>query len=224
MITPTEKGFLADVTEHEMHVLHEAEEYRHLRFKRPGTSCMHFDLVTYPGYLVYSGDMGCFVFSRLRDMFEFFRTDRQYKKGDGLRINLGYWSEKLQAIDGGRIHVEGVKEFDEEKFTRCVMEDLISWIRYHREKCTKEERRELWLAVLNEVVRADGDLSGYRKQCAAHDFSHWVNNDYGYFHFQDFFEHNVTEYTFRFVWCCYAIAWGIQKYDEAKALATEGVA
>ena len=28
-----------------------------------------FDIVTWPGYLCYSGDMGCFVFTRLPDMF-----------------------------------------------------------------------------------------------------------------------------------------------------------
>lgn len=224
MIDPTEERFLKDVAEHEMLVLHEHGVYRHLRFKRPGTGCMHFDLITYPGYLVYSGDMGCFVFSRLEDMFVFFRTDRSVLNGRRLAINLGYWSEKLQAVDGGRNHVEGVKEFDEEKFTRCVMEDLVGWIRHHREECTKEERRALWEAVLDEVIGADSDSGGYRKQCAVHDFSHRVNADYGDFYFQDFFEHNVTEYTFRFVWCCYAIAWGVLKYDEAKALATERAA
>ncbi len=76
---PTEQSFLEAVAKHEMHVLHEDGLYRHIRFKKPGTSCMHFDLITYPGYLVYSGDMGCYVFSRLPDMFELFRADRHYR-------------------------------------------------------------------------------------------------------------------------------------------------
>ena len=214
-LEPTEQSFLKDVANHEMHVLHEDGVYRHVRFKNPDSSCMHFDLITYPGYLVYSGDMGCFVFSRLRDMFEFFRTDRQHQKGDGLKINKGYWAEKLQAVDGNRSYVEGVKEFDEDKFTRNVMEHLVTWIRNHADHTTKDERRELWDAVIDEVIRVDGDSCGHRQQVAAHDFTHRVNKEVGEFYFQDFFECDCTRYTHRFLWCCYALAWGIKKYDES---------
>lgn len=212
-----EADFLKDVSAHEMEVLRDDGVYRHIRFKKPGTGCMHFDLVTWPGYLAYSGDMGCYVFSRLNDMFEFFRTDREYLQRDGrqLCINLGYWSEKLQAVDGRR-HAGSAKEFSEEKFNRAVIEDLVGWIRGNAYRTTKDERRELWDAVMSEVMGADGDSGGYRKQAAAHDFSHFVNNDVGNFYFQDFWEHDLTEYTFRFVWCCYALAWGILKYDEAR--------
>ena len=210
-----EQSFLKDVSDHEMQILHEDGVYRHVRFKRPDTGCMHFDLITYPGYLVYSGDMGCFVFSRLRDMFEFFRTDRQYQKGDGLKINKGYWAEKLQAVDGNRSYVEGVKEFDEDKFARNVMENLIDWIRNYADQTTKDERRELWDDVIHSVINADGDSGGHRQQIAAHDFTHWVNEEVGEFCFQDFFECDCTRYTHRFMWCCYALAWGIKKYDES---------
>jgi hypothetical protein len=37
------------------------------------------------------------------------------------------------------------------------------------------------------------------------------------FHFQDLWESNFERYTFHFIWCCYAIAWGIKTYDESKA-------
>jgi hypothetical protein len=153
----TEADFLKDVSAHEMEVLREDGVYRHIRFKKPGTGCMHFDLVTWPGYLAYSGDMGCYVFSRLNDMFEFFRTDREYLQRDGrqLCINLGYWSEKLQAVDGGR-REGSAKEFSEEKFSRAVIEDLVGWIRGNAYRTTKDERRELWDAVMSEVMGADG--------------------------------------------------------------------
>ena len=52
-----------------MIVLRDDGVYRHIRFKKPGTGCMHFDLVTWPGYLCYSGDMGCYVFCRLNARF-----------------------------------------------------------------------------------------------------------------------------------------------------------
>lgn len=55
MITLTEERFLKDVAKHKMEILHDAGVYRHMRFMRPGTICEHFEIVTYPGHLVYSG-------------------------------------------------------------------------------------------------------------------------------------------------------------------------
>lgn len=71
-------------------MLHEDGIYRHIRFRQPGTMCMHFDLITWPGYLCYTGDMGTYVFTRLADMFEFFRTDLTYAPRTGrlLAVNL----------------------------------------------------------------------------------------------------------------------------------------
>ena len=77
--TSPDEQFLRDVAEHTMTVIREDGVSRHIRFAKPGTSCMHFDLITWPGYLCYTGDMGTYVFQRLTDMFEFFRTDREYK-------------------------------------------------------------------------------------------------------------------------------------------------
>lgn len=200
-----------DIEKHEMNVMLDDGVYRHLLFKKPGTSSHHFNIVTYPGTLVYTGDMGDFVFQRLEDMFEFFRTDAPH--GDG--INPSYWAEKLVAIDRG-----GLKEFDEKKFTRVVMEYLIEWIRENRDRTTKQERRELWEAVVCDVIQADEDSNGARKQIATHDFSHTVRLVGGRsyeFHFQDLWDHNFEDYTVHFYWACYAIAWAVKKYDTEKA-------
>lgn len=212
-----EVQFLRDVAEHEMIVVRDDGAHRHIRFKKPGTYCMHFDLITWPGYLCYTGDMGTYVFRRLEDMFEFFRTDREHMRlrdGRTLAINPGYWGEKLEAVE--RSGDSGsYREFSDDKFNRAVMGDLVEWIRGHAHHTTKEERRELWDYVVSDVIGADGDTGGYRKQCAAHDFHHRVNGRLE-FYFQDFWEHNVTDYTHRFIWCCYALAWGVAKYDAAK--------
>lgn len=211
-----ESRFLGDVSEHEMIIFQDDGVHRHIRFKKPGTGCMHFDLITWPGYLCYTGDMGTYVFSRLNDMFEFFRTDREYmrlREGQTLAINPGYWGEKLQAIE--RSGDEGhFREFDEERFTRAVMEDLVEWIRGHVNETTREERRELWDAVISDVVMADGDTGGYRKQIAAYDFHYRVNGRLT-FSFQDFWERDFKQFTHGFIWCCYALAWGVAKYDAA---------
>ena len=37
------------------------------------------------------------------------------------------------------------------------------------------------------------------------------------FYFRDFWEHDCTVWDPTFLWCCHAIVWGIQRYDEHKA-------
>lgn len=215
----TESLFLHDVRSHVLEVIRDDGVHRHLRFRRPETTGMHFDLITWPGYLCYTGDMGTYVFRRLDDMFEFFRTDADssWLKRNGLMlgINPGYWAEKLEAQD----RVDGLHVFSEKKFSRAVIDHLVSWMRDNRDRTTKEERRVLWSAVINEVVDAHGDSNGYRKQAAAHDFYHKVNETVGRFEFSDFCERTFTEYSYRFMWCCYALAWSIGVYDASKELA-----
>src|SRR4051812_7199267 len=108
---PTRDQFLKDVERHKMSVKLSDGVYRHLRFSKPLDSNMWFELVTWPGYLTISGDMGTWAFSRITDMFEFFRS-----RNDGeLEINSGYWSEKLQAgASGGSRHS---KVWDSDKFS-----------------------------------------------------------------------------------------------------------
>lgn len=206
-MTVTSDTFLNDVRAHQLHVLKDDGVYRHLRFKRPDSSAMHFELVTWPGHLSYSGDMGSFTFSRLTDMFEFFRREAS---GD-LRINPCYWSEKLVAAD----RQDGFKEFCQEKFERALCEHVFGWMREHRTETTAYERRELWGAVKDEVLSLNDDSSGSRRQAAAHDFIHRVNKEVGNFYFRDFWETDVAQFTDRFVWCCYALTWGVAQYDQA---------
>lgn len=213
---PTEPQFLKDVEKHELIVLLDDGVNRHIRLKAPGTMIQHFDLITWPGYLCYTGDMGTYVFRRLNDMFEFFRTDANSdwlkRKGLTLGINPGYWGEKLESVDGAA----GYKEFDDDKFNRIIKDWVLSWARDNAYRTTKAERRDLWDDVISNVIESDGDSGGHRKTAAAYDFRHRVNAEVKDFCFQDLWEHDLEDYTGRFMWCCYALAWGIQKYDAAK--------
>lgn len=193
----TEQSFLKDVAGHRMTILRDDGVYRHIRFKKPDSGDMYFDLMTWPGWLCYSGDMGTYVFQRLPDMFEFFRTDRwRPHRGWGiLYINLGYWSEKIQASDR-----DGVKRYSAEKF-KAVVADWLDGA---------EASQEVRDAVAEEVLSCADD-GEYRARMAANDFEREG------FRFTDFWEADLTEYTYRFVWCCYAIAWGVQQYDNASA-------
>jgi hypothetical protein len=200
-----EQNFLKDVAEHQMLVIRDEGLNRHLRFKKPDTYCMHFDLITWPGHLCYTGDMGTYVFTRIEDMFQFFRRAGKEKK---YAIDRRYWAEKCISLDRS-----GIEEFDEDKFKQIIFGRLVEWIKENRYRTTKEERRDLWDDVVNQVSGAEGDGGGYRLQIAAYDFSHTVNSEIGEFYFSDLFESNFNRYTTRFTWCCFAMAWAIEQYD-----------
>lgn len=218
----TEEIFLKDVANHEMQVLMDNGVYRHIRMQQPKSSNMWFEIVTWPGYLAYVGDMGAFTFTRLRDMFEFFRTDQKNGK---LGINPSYWSEKLEAVDrDGR--KGGYSEFSPEKFREHVEEQIETWVQeYHNGNnfydCDDEEvaaarksfETELRGAVKNEIYLYidDGPHELYK---ALNDFE-FKSVSYNY-QFQDAWEWSCEDFTLRFLWCCYALAWSIKKYDEMK--------
>ena len=186
----TEASFLKEVAEHKLTVLRDDGIYRHLRFSNPRSSNMHFELVTWPNYLAYVGDVGSYVFSRLEDMFVFFRM----KSGNlDQNINPCYWGEKLQAHD----HVDGYKKYSADLFRKRIKD----WLE-DRELVSPE----LLEAVEDEVLcHADEGEDAARR--AAYDFKH------GDFEFTDFWETDLQEHTGRYLWCCYAITWGIAQYD-----------
>jgi hypothetical protein len=192
MSKPTEESFLKDVEQHKLIVVRDDGNHRHVIFAKPGTYCQRFELITWPGFLCYTGDMGTFVFRRLEDMFAFFRDNRP---DDGkLRINLGYWAEKLEAAD----RCDGAQQWSEDKF-RSVIEAYL-------DRDGEPVSAELREAVEEEVLSClgDGEHEAYR---AASQFNH-----YG-FQFYDLWDHDFKEYSYRFVWCCFALAWGIKQYD-----------
>ena len=211
----TEQSFLKDVAKHEMIVLREEGVYRHVRFSIPGDSCYRFDIITWPGYLCYTGDMGTYVFRRLEDMFQFFRTDRDYGSKAHperqLHINKQYWAEKLIAIDSNGRRGSSATEFSPSLFRQIVKEQLVEWFR--ERELNKADRRELRDAIQQDVldVADDGEALAYD---AANEFR--ISLGGRVYAFNDFWDNNLSEYTYHFTWCCYALAWGIQQYDNAK--------
>lgn len=224
--------FLRDVNEHALSVIRDEGVDRHLRFRKPGTSCYGFDILTFPGHLLITGDCASYLFRRLEDMFEFFRTAHQ-RDPDGLGINPQYWSEKLLATDCNGRRGGAATEFSKEKFEANIKR----WFDEHFEEEIKNDasldegdwdyeedaeqrakhvaerkaRREaIWDAIVSDILDHTDDP--HQAAQAAYEFEH------DGFNFQDFYEVDNTEYTFHFIWCAYAIAWGIKRYDEAKAV------
>jgi len=212
----TQDEFLKDVATHALEIIQDNGVYRHLRFSKPGSRGMQFDLLTWPGHLCYTGDMGTYVFQRLQDMLEFFRTDREYNKNKGrkLGINRGYWAQKLEAVD-----VSGSTKGSATEYSQKLMEDVIKrqrleWIR--ERAIDKEQRKALWEDLDDLLADLEGNSDvDYR---LVNDWS-WkpagCDERHGYY-FEDLWDHNFSDYTFHFTWCCYALAWGIELYDKTK--------
>lgn len=188
----SEAQFRNEVELHRMKILRDNGVDRHLRFRRPGTIVMGFDVITWPGHLCYTGDMGTFVFRRLEDMFVFFRD-----VGDGhLQVNHDYWAEKVIAVDRGGVTAWSMEVFRERIFDHINQLD------------PEDIPAGLHEAVREEVLsRAyDGEHEAMR---AVVGFEHCG------FRFTDFWEVKCTEYTHYFEWCCFALPWAIRQYDAA---------
>lgn len=199
------RRFFHDVRDHKMEIVYDDGVNRHVRFSNPNCFAYHFSLTTWHHRLCISGDMGDYVFSRLPDMFTFFRTGSKHELG----INEYYWSEKLTSIE----HRDAM-EYSEEVFRRIVVGRYRDW---RRENPYNED---LKLSLRDDVLRyaSDGEQDAYR---AASDFRHEASR----FEMSDFWEHNLRDWRFHFLWCCWAITWGIRQYDEAKdAVVTEKAA
>jgi hypothetical protein len=219
---PTEETFLKDVSNHSMTVLLDNGVYRHISFSNNGSFNQQFDIVTWPEFLAYPGDMGCFVFSRVNDMFLFFRNDEDKKE---LKINPSYWGEKLQSVDRDGYH-PGYKEYSPEKFKERVEEKVKEWIEEFEgeydsdeeelETQRKEFARQLRNAV-TDCVTGYADDGEYKAHESLQDFSFvYESNRFTNSHkyeFSDTWEWDLKDYTYRYIWCLYALVWGIQKYD-----------
>lgn len=226
----TQEKFLREVAGHGMTIIRDDGVHRHVRFKRPDTICAHFDLVTWPGYLCYSGDMGTFVFSRLNDMFEFFRRSH---KENLFAIDHHYWAEKVEAGDQ-RSRGDGVREFSKAKFDAGVRQWVEEFAKTELEEAIELGEVELCTTAMNDLRAAvereviGADDNDVRSYDAANEFlfgaadSEAWSTLYGAektFEFVDFWECDHQVFTHRFQWCCFALAWAIKQYDDAKAAA-----
>lgn len=194
--------FKEDVARHELTILRDDGLYRHLRCQRPGSFVYQFDIVTWPGYLAYVGDMGDYVFRRLDDMFEFFGSDG---------INPDYWSEKVEAACD-----DGVREFSIEKYRECVevwrdevAEDMADDF-YDDDDEYAAARAEFVEAVDDELL----DWSDGITEEQAHSRLNEFNNEG--IECSDSWEWDFRQFSWRYIWACYAITWAIGEYRKTK--------
>jgi hypothetical protein len=206
--------FPGDVAGHKLTVRHDDGLYRHLRCSNPGNSFYWFEIVTWPGSLAIRGDMGGgWIFSRIEDMFEFFRSHRSH----GSRINPGYWAEKLP--DSGRsvrVHSEQVLRvrLDEAlaEYERDVYPELEA---AHRRAVADAghapvPRAPMTPDAVGELVAdyAEDDRlrfeEGARELLAELERADVVGETW---------EWNLSDWDWPFLWACHAIVWAISEYD-----------
>ncbi|MFD8318617.1 hypothetical protein [Kitasatospora purpeofusca] len=227
--------FRRDTAKHELTVLHDDGLHRHLRVAEPGSGHLWFELVTWPGGLTIRGDMGCYIFSCAKDMFDFFR-----RSAWGGGPNLHYWAQKA---DAGDIHA-GVREYSadllrkhiEDDLAALAEDDLAERLRVRAEKLGTTSDRlpagaaagcraasAAYMAGLREEL--DDDLLG--------ELPMWCIDDEGdalagvrQFDYRpdgeppftfDADEWKVRDWSGPYVWCCHAILFGIGAYDRVKA-------
>ena len=186
--------FTEDVADHVLTVIRDDGLYRHLRCREPGTGICGFDIITWPGYLAYVGDMGDYVFRRTDDMFGFF--------GSG-GINPRYWSEKCVAVD----HSDGIREFSVDVYRELVEE----WRDEIAEDIEDEDERADFIDAVNELLECADDLTDESAHDRLAEFSHEGITC------SDSWEWDLRRFTWRYVWACYAITWAIGEYRKQAA-------
>lgn len=188
----TRERFLCDIATHKMTIHLDNGLYRHLEFKRAsGSFHQWFEIVTWPHGLALRGDMGDWMFSRVEDMFRFFRS------ADG-KINPDYWSEKCIAACK-----ESVKAWNADVFRSAVIDLLDNY------ELSAEERVKIIDELEYQVFSEDDEGA------ARHAF---VEFESGVPDFQ-FSVDDVpdgSQFTGWFLWCLHAIVWAISQYDAAK--------
>jgi len=185
-----ELRFPEDIALHTMRVLHDDGLYRHVRFKDPDCSMYWFDLITWPGHLTISGDMGTLTFARDRDMFPFFNHSS---------ISPDYWAEKLTSSR------DEVKQYSRGTFLKLVKERI--------------EDVQGDYPLVNLSWRFDIELQGgwtVDEEGAARELMRHIDDGLKRPVFDVAWEWDLREFTYRYLWNCYAIQWGVKRYYEER--------
>lgn len=196
-------GFDRDVAEHRLTILHDQGLYRHLRCQRPDTGLEHFDIITWPGHLHIGGDRDGYTFSRLDDMFEFFRPTAGWNSA---RINPQYWAEKI--TDGRERAREYSRERAEAEIWRAVRDEY---------RDAGKDAKGLAKAVQDELVDGWEGLLDFENTARQAITEFKFTTPTGDFEFPDAWEWKLWTWSYHYLWSCHAIQWGIAQYDQAKA-------
>lgn len=209
MEQPTKEQFLESIKNHRVNIVRDDGIHRHIVMSKGGSD-MRYEIITCPWFLFYCGDMGAFTFRRLEDNFVFFRS-----RSNELVINPGYWHEKLEAVD----RCNGSLVYSSNLFREAVKSHFEAY--FEVDTIESETKAAIWARIEEEVLP-------YAEEHEAYAFSAVDNFRYlgkkprpgvegpVLFEFVDFWEANLKEYTYLYIWCLYAIVHAIMEYDKVK--------
>lgn len=196
MTTPTLERFLDDVKNHQLTIDKNDGVSRHLKFANPNDCNQSFNITTSPNYLVITGDMGSLVFSRRYDMFDFFRSDN-------LKIYPDCWAEKIQSTSH-EAQIASYSKFDLEQAKKNAQKDLNTYLE-DNDDLSEEDRALLLEDFECEILHSEND----------HEIVEAIRNfNFKGFKFDEFYWDGCRVYTYSYIWLCYAIVWGIKKFDK----------
>lgn len=198
------RSFLEETKDHQIRVENDNGVHRSVLCAEPGTGIYHYRLNTWPGHLAISGDISDgLIFTRLHDMFEFFRSEQDWDD-----IDFRYWAEKLTG--GSR----SVQEYDPELAKAYVQSEIDNFIEYKGLEDNPE-----WAERLRYEANQLGVEFGPDVLCnQMYSFVFYPLKDDPYHEvFTDIETTSWYDYNYRFYLNCFAIQAGIKAYNRYKS-------
>lgn len=180
---------------HTIEVLRDDGMYRHFRCRNHGSSIDGFDVVTWPGSLCYTGDMGNYLFQRTEDMIAFMRRSC---------MSFDYAAEKCVAFDR-----DGVREFRRE-----VFDEHLADLAEEMKATVEDDDAADQLAAMEEKI--EEIQTAYEEYGAPHDGLRAMYES-GLYDGCD--TPSCESFTYRFLFCCHAIKWLCERLAVASAAA-----
>lgn len=187
--------FLIDISNHNMVIFTNNRVNRHLRFREEKSIHLWFDIITWENCLCIRGDMGTFLFECQKDMFNFFKSNT-----DEIKINPYYWSEKLISKS------EEIENFNVKKIEKYI---ITKFREYNLDNLNKPKKDRAY--ILRELREDILPLFEKNESCNCDFFENLCN--YYHIDFIDWSYSDFKDYTYRYIWCLFAIVWAIKKYN-----------
>lgn len=143
LIERVKQDVARDTANFQTTLLHGRGLYRHWRCGQPGRSHKSFHIITWPGSLCYTGDMGTYLFERTEDMLELFRRRP---------LDIHYFAKKCTAKG------DAICEFRDE----VMEEEFEAILATAEDEETKKEYEEKITAIRDEYETYDNPADAFR--------------------------------------------------------------
>lgn len=189
--------FNRDTAGHEMDVLHNDGLYRHLQFTTPGHGNGAFQIVTCPGLLTITGDMGTFSFSQISDMFDYFRGAFKPER----------WATKV--VNGASGGAKEVSEFSNSAFKQWLLVDHVESLDEYSAAVVEEWRSVLDVNFLNDNAQVVGTASEAAWLLDQLELPEELEEHYNA---ASYSSQEWDVFSFQFAWCAAAILTAIRTF------------